>query len=328
MLSRNEYSQLKTVIVGDATGAKIPKHDISLRCVNFADRSKESDLPMQGLYPQQVIDEANEDIDIFIDFLQGEKINVLRPDQEHDPEYYTYCPRDTVFVHGDNVVYTPMSLRARANEHRAYDKLFDGYDTVRHHITIEREDSLYNLGCVGNPEVLALHETEPCFDAANILKHNDDLYYLVSNSGNRKGADALQEIVGQSTRVHTIEEVYSYMHLDSTIAFLREGLLLVNPSRIKDKSQLPLPLRNWDIINAPDPVDIGHYPGHCNASPWINVNLFSINESLVVLEEHQQNLRKELARHNIDSAMLPMRHARTLGGCFHCITVDVERTNN
>ena len=45
-------------------------------------------------------------------------------------------------------------------------------------------------------------------------------------------------------------------------------------------------------------------------------------------EEHQQNLRKELARYNIDSAMLPMRHARTLGGCFHCITVDVERKNN
>ena len=73
MLSTNEYSKLKTVIVGDATGAKIPNHDISLRCVNYADKPKDSDLPRQGLYPQQVIDEANEDIAIFVNFLKGEK---------------------------------------------------------------------------------------------------------------------------------------------------------------------------------------------------------------------------------------------------------------
>jgi hypothetical protein len=43
------------------------------------------------------------------------------------------------------------------------------------------------------------------------------------------------------------------------------------------------------------------------------------------LEEHQHNLRIELEKHNIECAMLPMRHARTLGGCFHCVTVDLER---
>jgi len=45
-----------------------------------------------------------------------------------------------------------------------------------------------------------------------------------------------------------------------------------------------------------------------------------------VVEKHQHNLRMELEKHNIDCAMLPMRQARTLGGCFHCITVDVERS--
>ena len=325
MLSRNEYSQLKTVIVGDATGAKIPKHDISLRCVNYADNGTP---PEQGLYPQQIIDEANEDIDKFIQFLIKENVNVLRPDVEHDPVYYKFCPRDTVFVHDNNVLYTPMSLRARADEHTAYRKLFDRYESVQQEtVNITREDSLYNTACVGNPNVLALNETEPCFDAANILKDNDDLYYLVSNSGNLRGAEMLQHFVGDTAKVHTIEDVYSYMHLDSTIAFLREGLLLANPSRIKDRTQLPEKLQNWDIVWAPEPVDIGHYPGFNNSSPWLSVNLLSINERLVVVEEHQHNLRIELEKHNINCAMLPMRQARTLGGCFHCITVDVEREN-
>ena len=145
-----------------------------------------------------------------------------------------------------------MSLRARADEHTAYRKLFDRYESVQQEtVNIKREDSLYNTECVGNPNVLALNETEPCFDAANILKDNDDLYYLVSNSGNFRGAEMLQHFVGNTAKVHTIEDVYSYMHLDSTIAFLREGLLLANPSRIKDRTQLPEKLQNWDIVWAP-----------------------------------------------------------------------------
>jgi N-dimethylarginine dimethylaminohydrolase len=147
----------------------------------------------------------------------------------------------------------------------------------------------------------------------------------VSNTGNKKGAEYLQEIVGDRKKVHTIENVYSYVHLDSTIALLREGLMLLNPSRIKSIEQLPEVLRNWDIIWAPEPIDIGHYPGYCNSSNWLSINLLSVNPNLVIVEEHQHNLRIELEKHNIDCAMLPMRHAKTLGGCFHCVTLDLER---
>jgi N-dimethylarginine dimethylaminohydrolase len=183
----------------------------------------------------------------------------------------------------------------------------------------------YNSAAIGNPNVLALHEHEPIFDAANILRCNDDLFYLVSNTGNKKGAEYLQEVVGPTKRVHTIENVYSYIHLDSTIALLREGLMLLNPSRINSVDKLPEVLRNWDIIWAPEPVDIGHYPGYCNASKWVSVNLLSVNPNLVVLEEHQVNLQIELEKHGINCAMLPMRHARTLGGTFHCVTLDLIR---
>jgi hypothetical protein len=90
---------------------------------------------------------------------------------------------------------------------------------------------------------------------------------------------------------------------------------------------MPYPFNTWDAIYCPDPVDIG-YTYYNNASPWINVNLLSITDKLVILEENQEPTRKELEKYGIECLMLPMRHARTLGGCFHCVTLDLVRNSN
>jgi len=324
MLSKNEWDPLKTVIVGVADDAKIPELDISLRTINYADHTDESTIPV-GNYPQQVIDEANEDLNTLAEFLSSQGVDVLRPDKSYVPNYYNYCPRDTVVVTDDLILASPTALVARRNEWQASESNLSKFGDV----TVASNpgtENLYNLECVSNPDILSLNNTAPCFDAANILRANDDLYYLVSNTGNKAGAEYLQSLL-PNKKIHLLEDIYSYIHIDSTIAFLREGLMLLNPARIKSKEQLPESLQGWEVIWAPEPVDIGHYPGYCNASVWVSINLFSVNPNLVILEEHQHNLRKELEKYNIECAMLPMRHARTLGGCFHCVTLDVERTD-
>jgi N-dimethylarginine dimethylaminohydrolase len=316
----NEWGKLKKVIVGIANNAQIPTDiDISLRCVNFADEIDESNI-QTGPYPQQVIDEANEDLEMFVNFLNGESVEVYRPDVT-DCNYYNYCPRDSVFVHNKLALATPMPIQARKDEWRAFEKHLQNVLNV----PCTYKKNLYNTRCIGNKDILALNESEPAFDAANVIRANEDILYLVSNSGNKQGAKLLQNILGNDCKIHLLKDVYSYMHIDSTVAFLREGLLLANPSRIKSKDNLPEPFRSWDIIWCPEPVDIGHYPDWCNASTWINMNLFSVNTKLVALEENQEPLRKVLEQYNIECAMLPMRHQRTLGGGFHCVTLDIER---
>lgn len=326
MLSKNEWDPLLSVIVGVADDARVPIVDPSLRMVNYADVKKIYNIPSAGLYPEQVINEANEDLDLFSKFLESCNVRVHRPDRSVVPSYYNYCPRDSVLIHDDKVIATPMPLRSRQDEYKALLPVLQNYSDVLVP-RFPRDSSLYNSECLGNPDILALTETEPAFDAANILRSNDDLFYLVSNSGNKSGAELLQ-LAHPDKKVHTIEGVYSYMHLDSTIALLREGLMLLNPTRIKSVEQLPKPLQSWDVIWAPEPVDIGHYPGYCNASTWVSVNLFSVNPNLAVVEAHQEPLRIELEKHKIDVQMMPMRHARTLGGCFHCVTLDIERNHN
>jgi N-dimethylarginine dimethylaminohydrolase len=327
MLSKNEWDPLKKVIVGIADDAVIPKLDISLRCINYADYKNEKDIP-QGKYPQQVIDEANEDLEIFCDFLRKENIEVIRPDKNFVPGYYNYCPRDGVLVHDDLILATPQPLRARHNEFLSMD--FEFRNLEKHGINYvkkfaNKSNDLYNQKCLGDRDILALTEIEPAFDAANILRDNDNLYYLISNGGNKSGANYLQELVGNNKKVWTIENIYSFMHLDSTIALLREGLMLLNPERIKSIDQLPPPLRSWDVIWAPEPENITFFPGYCNSSKWLNINLFSVNPNLVALLDSQHSLRIELEKYKIDCAMLPGRQQRTLGGGFHCVTLDLKR---
>ena len=69
MKSTNEWDPLKKVIVGVADYARIPEMDKSLRHINYADRQDVSDV-ISGLYPKQVIDEANEDLENFVNFLK------------------------------------------------------------------------------------------------------------------------------------------------------------------------------------------------------------------------------------------------------------------
>jgi len=319
MYSTNEWNDLQEVIVGVADYATIPNIDRSLRLVNYSNLEHTNQVAT-GLYPQQVIHEANEDLDIFCDFLTKAGIKVHRPRRE-PCTYYNYCPRDLVVAFKDLALASPMCLRARKHNYKHIEHLFHNL-TVAH---FDQPDELYNDGAVKNPDIYALTEHEPSFDAANILRADDHLLYLISNSGNHKGAQYLQEQVGTNAKVVTVEGIYSYMHIDSTIAFLREGLMLINPSRIKDMSILPKPFCDWDYIVCPEPHDIGYYPGYCNASPWIGMNLFSVNPNLVVLEKHQTALAKELNKHNIECELLPMRHSRTMSGSFHCVTLDLSR---
>jgi glycine amidinotransferase len=320
----NEWDTLQQVIVGRAHGAKVPDLDLSMRLINYADVPDQNTIET-GPYPEQVLIEADEDLETFCAFLRDQDVEILRPHMtdygtQGQVKYYDYCPRDLVFLHGKHAIATPMPIRARAFN----------YQTIAHHLPniIEAPryyaDDLYNADCLGDPDTLALTEVAPSFDAANCIRANDDILYLVSNSGNKAGAQWLREHTGLN--VHELEGVYSYMHIDSTVAFLREGLMLLNPTRIKDINQLPEPFRSWDYIMCPEPTDIGYYGNYNNASVWINMNMLSISPTLVALEENQHSLRIALEKHGIDCAMLPTRHQRTLGGGFHCVTADTKRS--
>lgn len=332
--SSNEYDRLVSCVVGDATGAQFPVLDEIFRLNQEVTTWHETPLPT-GPFPKQIVDEANEDLEQLAKTLKDFGVKVYRP-KELDHEYkvttyhwttdgmYNYCPRDVLLVVDDMVIECPMVYRSRQMEAEAYwhirDRAIkDGAKWLA--APRPRLLSLDNFVRDGN---IILSEREPMFDAANILRHNNDILYLVSNSGNRLGAEWLQNILGKNYQVHVIDNLYSYAHIDSTISVLRDGVVVLNGSRVNE-SNCPDLFKGWTKIYVNDvvPQTFFNYP---YASKWIALNMFSIDPHTVIVDRHQQDLIQQLEKIGQIVVPLELRHSRTLGGGFHCVTLDLERT--
>ena len=330
----DEWSPLEEVIVGSALGARVPSADRGQHTIRCKDLSA---IPV-GSFDPRCIEEAEEDIAGLTALLESQGVTVRRPTLlDHSKEFATpdwksdgmhnFCPRDTLLAVGRTIIETPMSLRSRQYESLAYRSILKEYmESGARWISApkpELRESGYNRS---DRSRLAVLEEEPVFDAANCLRLGSDILYLVSDSGNLSGAKWLQTTLGEKYRVHLCENIYKSTHIDTTITALRPGLLLVNPTRVSEKT-IPNVLRNWEIIQAPDPVDTG-FTGYPFSSLWISMNLFSISPDLVVVEESQTELIRMLEKRGITCATLPWRQGRSLGGGFHCATLDVRRTGN
>ena len=335
--SCNEWDPLEEVIVGNPLRARFPTRDLSTRLAEFPDRSLE-EIP-QGPFPPQVIEETEEDLSGFVAVLEESGVTVKRPETwPHEATfstihwesegYYNYCPRDILLVIGDHIIETPNVIRSRSQEASSYrsmmvDYLRSGakwYSAPKPLLL----DSLFEVD-LDKPTP---RNDEPAFDAANVLRLGQDLIYLVSATGNELGGQWLQTILGDDFRVHFFKDVYYGSHIDSTFVALRPGLMLCNPGRLNDGT-LPEILKQWDVIYSPpmesqDRYD-ADYLSRSIGSKWIDMNAFSINPDLVVVDRDQTALIKLLEKQGLDVIPLKLRHAKMLGGGFHCVTLDIRR---
>jgi glycine amidinotransferase/scyllo-inosamine-4-phosphate amidinotransferase 1 len=252
--------------------------------------------------PQRIIDEANEDLDILATTLVSLGVEVTRPDplnfQTHDG-MYNYCPRDRLLVYGSTIIDPAMMYPCRDMELQCY---HDIVDSASNYLHMPRNEGMI-------------------LDAANVLRLNDKMLFLESASGNRAAynwlCDQLPDV--------DIElcNFYSGVHIDSTIVPLREGLVLLNSSRVTPET-CPKVFDTWDKIYVDEVVaqDFFQYP---YASKWIAMNMLAVDPHTVILDRRQHKLIATLEQCNFTVIPLELRHSRTLGGGFHCVTLDLWR---
>ena len=301
--SRNEWDPLEKIIVGSASHANWPMTDPV-----FAEEARKSlwtkSPAPSGPVPQWIIDEANQELDILSTILTDYGAIVYRPKEMNFVEangLYNYCPRDRMLIAGNTLVDVNMMYPCRNQENKNYIKLMAESTNI---FTMPR-----NAGMV--------------LDAANICRLGDTWLFLESASGNRAAYDWLCHMFPNIS----IElcNFYAGVHIDSTITPLREGLVMLNASRVTEDN-CPNALKDWDKIWVTDdmiiPQEFYQYP---YASKWIAMNMLVLDPATVIIDAAQTKLITILKSHGIESIPLTLRHSRTLGGGFHCVTLDTRR---
>jgi len=300
--SYNEWDTLREIVVGDASYANWPTNDPVFARESEKTSWKKTPVP-SGPVPQHIIDETNEDLEILCDILRSNDVVVRRPTAMNFQELggmYNYCPRDRLLIAGDTIVDSAMMYPCR-----------------------DMETNALNFVTKSAPVKYMPRNEGLTLDAANICRLGDTWLYLESWSGNQQAYEWLCE---QFPNI-TIEKCnfYAGVHIDSTIVPLREGVVMVNADRVKP-AQLPNAFKDWDIVWIED-VEAQDFYQYPYASKWIGMNTLSIDSKTVIVDAAQKGIITILESRGFTVIPHTLRHSRTLGGGFHCVTLDTWREN-
>jgi glycine amidinotransferase/scyllo-inosamine-4-phosphate amidinotransferase 1 len=377
--SHNEWDPLKAVIVGSVEGFS-PGLEFDGPAQPRFERAA---ARAQDAYPRWYLDEVAEDLDGLCAIFRQAGARVIRPGWSETSALFAtpnwaasgfdiYNVRDLHVVFGNTLVVSAPSSRFRLFEAYAFHDIFyrhffdAGFRWVSAPVPRLRGEYLHEIerpasGLETTEESLharlshGLHQTfhyldedEIIFDAANIIRVDRDILFLVSSTGNRKAARWLAGILGAEYRVH-LTNAYRSSHLDSTILPLRPGVVLLNGARV-DESTCPSIFAGWDKLYFTDvaPLPEAEVEFHQRvrmpayhallelgvksqlnhvSSPWAGLNVMSIDPTTVLVHDRQADLIRLLESRKFTVVPVRMRHCYTMLGGLHCTTLDVVRAS-
>lgn len=344
--SHDDFSPLREIVVGH------PFHldyadDVSTRL--FYPQVPESDWRSPGIgtafaaTPHAALrDELWEDLNGFIEILESLDVTVRQPDVVDSPPVIRtpdwevtggHCTmiRDSVLVIGDHVIETPPLVRSRYFETHSYQTLLYEYFRSGARWTVAPRprmrdtdfDYAYVLRNGWNQPIPANQRHEIMFDAPQVLRLGEDLVFNCSTQNHVLGAQWLQRTLGDDYRVHPVKTGFDD-HLDCVLIALRPGTLLVHDNL--DPTTLPPFLAEWEMIRyRPAERDCARHGLPLLASPAIFMNVLSIDDEQVLVDDREEELIAMLERRGFTPIPCRWRHGRLIGGGFHCMTLDVRR---
>lgn len=339
--SYNEWDPLEEVVVGTADGAHVPAWDPMIAATTPEDQCGFFQQRGGRPFPPEVVDAAKRELDGLAERLHREGVVVRvpqaddysrpfsTPDWESVGGMYAAMPRDVLLVVGDEIIEAPMAWRCRYFEAHAFRPLLTEYFragarwTAAPRPTLRDEQFLPEEEAGGHraPPYMVT-EYEPTFDAADFIRCGRDIFAQRSHVTNALGIEWLRRHLGPAYTVHVVEPDDPHpMHIDATMMPLAAGKLLVNPERLP---QVPPQFRDWDVRPAPRPNAGGERLLYMS-SAWVSMNLLSLDERRVLVEEQETELQAMLRGWGLEPIPCAFRSFNALGGSFHCATLDVRR---
>ncbi|WP_433337496.1 hypothetical protein [Spirillospora sp. CA-294931] len=333
--SYTEWDPLEEVIVGGLSGAVLPSWQDSMEPVVPAASRRLFQETGGHPFPPWLVEAAEAELDGLAEVLRDEGVRVVRPDAvAHGRPFaapgwsspgglYAGMPRDVLLVAGDVMVEAPMSWRCRQHEVEAFRPLLKDYFR-RGARWLPGPRPLLTEQLWDGGGQWAVGEFEPVFDAADFVRFGDDILAQRSHVTNAFGINWLARALGPEFRVTTIPvDDPGAMHIDATIVPLAPRRLLVNPDRFVGHELFD----GWDIRAAPPPALPRDWPMYL-CSPWVSMNVLSLDPETVVVESHEEPLIEMLTDWGFRCVPVDFRHVYSFGGSFHCVTLDVRRSGS
>jgi glycine amidinotransferase len=336
--SFNEWDPLEEVIVGRVDGACIPAWHATLQATMPAHQWDFFKAHGENSFSEHLVQAAMQELDQLAAVLEQEGVKVRRPDVVDwavpfaTPDFpqtrgvYAAMPRDFLLVVGDEIIEAPMAWRSRSFEARAYRTLIKGYFQQGARWTAapkpQLADALYNDDFDIDRGEWVITEFEPVFDAADFMRCGRDIFCQLSHVTNRFGIAWLQRHLGEAYRIHLLNfDDPKAMHIDATFVPLAPGKLLLNAARAR---KLPPMFDSWEILTPPPPTIPDSHPLYFT-SKWVSINVLSLDEERILVEEQEKPLIGFLKEHGFKPIPVPFRNFMSFGGAFHCATCDIRR---
>ncbi|MFJ9841754.1 glycine amidinotransferase [Kitasatospora sp. NPDC101155] len=254
--------------------------------------------------------------------------------------------RDNTLILGEEIIETPPAIRSRYLETRLLAPVFHAYYAAgARWTTMPRPlltDNSFDLSyardattTLGGPtEPIASPQPSPydvgfemMLDGAQVLRLGHDLVVNIAHENHAMAVEWLERHLDGHYRVHRVHRMADN-HIDSMLLALKPGVFLARHDGIRDL--LPEPLQRWQFIVPPQP-DPGAFPAYDDAdlvltSPYIDLNVLSIDENTVLVNEDCTGLIKTLDAAGFTTVPVRHRHRRLFGGGFHCFTLDTHRS--
>ncbi len=344
--SCNEWDPLEEVIVGSTEGAIVPMwDDVSVQATTPAHARWFFEKYGGQPFPAEMIEKANQELDGLCKVLTDLGVIVRRPDaMDFSNEYktpwwssrglYSAMPRDIFLVVADTIIEAPMAWRNRYFESFAFRNLIQEYFKAgAKWLTAPkssmagdfyRNDYSPEVPYINGEKQFVISENQIAFDAADFVRFGKDILVQKSNVTNAMGIEWVRRHLGPEFNIHEVEFGDEHpMHIDTTIVPLCPGKLLINPSWVK-KKDLPDLFKDWEIIEAPEPV-MPYDSALYFSSDWLTMNFLSVDDKHIIVEENEKPLIELLEKHGFKTIPIPFRNFYPFGGSMHCATTDIRR---
>lgn len=335
--AENEWSPLKSIIVGRAGRACFPSAPIKMIEATMP-AAHVSRFKPHTPFLAELIAKAEAELDCFAAILEAEGVKVYRPpvgiDWLAEEGYTGAMPRDGLMSVGGTLIEACFAWSCRAREIEVgFGGILEELGRDNRVNIVRRPEyafanTLLENNATNNGQWV-INNSRPAFDTADFMRFGKTIIGQYSHVTNQAGMDYVQSHLPDGYKIEILEvNDPNAMHIDATILPLRDGLLVYNPKKVTEASLRKHPvLANWDLRAYPfvpkerEDTDAPLYM----TSPWLCLNVLVLDGERVVVEESDFDTLNWYEKLGMRCIPCPFRHVNSIGGSFHCATVDLVR---